>query len=111
LLVGTASPFFWTHVIFGLLLPLFLVTNASTKSMAGLIGGLALLGVLANKLWLLVAGQEKPWLDFPSGSYFPNWVEFVTMIGALAVGGLIYFLLLNLFQAKEVRGETVEKAV
>ena len=57
---------------------------------------LALLGVLANKLWVLVAGQEKPWLALPSGSYFPTKVEFLAVIGVISFGILAYAVLVRL---------------
>jgi molybdopterin-containing oxidoreductase family membrane subunit len=99
LLAGAASPFFWFHVIVGLLVPLYLLWRAA-KVQAWVIGALALVGVLADKLWVLVAGQEKPWLDVASGSYFPSWVEFLVVIGIVALGALIYTLALKVLKAE-----------
>jgi Ni/Fe-hydrogenase subunit HybB-like protein len=50
---------------------------------------------------VLVAGQEKPWLEIASGSYFPSWVEFLVVIGIVALGALIYTVLLKITEAKE----------
>jgi Ni/Fe-hydrogenase subunit HybB-like protein len=50
-------------------------------------------GVLAEKVWLLAAGQAEPWLALPQGSYFPTWVEFLAVIGAISLGVIIYLLL------------------
>jgi molybdopterin-containing oxidoreductase family membrane subunit len=101
LLSGGAAPFFWFHVAVGLLLPLILLLNASTRTRAVLIGVLALLGVLGDKMWILVAGQEKPWLAVPTEAYFPTWVEFLVLIGVIGLGALAYNVLRLLIQPKE----------
>lgn len=98
LLVGGASPFFWMHVLLGLLLPIGLIAFAKGKAWAGWIAGLALLGVLAEKLWLLAAGQAEPWLPLGKADYMPNWVEFLVVIGMIAFGWLIYQLAVILFK-------------
>ena len=100
MLAGAASPFFWVYVVVGLLLPLYLLWSAS-KVRAWVIGALVLVGVLADKLWVLVAGQEKPWLALPAAGYFPTWVEFVALIGIVALGVLIYTALLKFMKAEE----------
>ncbi|OGO14962.1 MAG: hypothetical protein A2Z14_05495 [Chloroflexi bacterium RBG_16_48_8] len=102
LLGGTTSPFFWFHVVVGLLLPIALLLTASSKTKAILIGALALLGVLADKLWILVAGQEKPVLALPKASYFPSWVEFLVILGAIGLAWLIYIVLTKYIWPKEI---------
>ncbi|MCJ7565959.1 MAG: polysulfide reductase NrfD [Anaerolineales bacterium] len=99
MLAGAASPFFWVHVVVGLLLPLYLLWSAS-KVRAWVIGALVLVGVLADKLWVLVAGQEKPWLALPAAGYFPTWVEFVVLIGVVAIGALVYLLVLRIVEPR-----------
>jgi dimethyl sulfoxide reductase membrane subunit len=66
LLTGSAAPIFWLHLIAGLVLPLLLLRVGQLR----LAGGLALIGVLAEKLWLLASGQAEPWVELPLGSYF-----------------------------------------
>lgn len=93
---GTAAPAFWFHLLIGLALPLaLLATGRNLKAVAVL----ALLGVLAEKSWLLVAGQAFPWLQLPEGTYFFTWVEAVAVIGAVAIGVLAYLVLRRLLGA------------
>jgi molybdopterin-containing oxidoreductase family membrane subunit len=92
LLVGSVAPIFWLHLLAGLVLPLGLIYTGSLVKLAG---GLALLGVLAEKVWMLAAGQAQPWLDLPAGQYFPTWVEFLAVIGVVALAALLYFILLS----------------
>jgi len=87
LVAGSDAPVFWFHLLVGLVLPLaLLVMNSGLKWAAAL----AVLGVVAEKVWLLSAGQAKPWLDLPEASYFPSWVEWVAFVGLLALGVLVY---------------------
>jgi molybdopterin-containing oxidoreductase family membrane subunit len=101
LLSGGSSPFFWFHVAVGLVVPLILLLIASTRTRSVLIGALVLVGVLADKMWILVAGQEKSWFAIPTESYFPTWVEFLVLIGVIGIGALAYNVLRLLIQPKE----------
>ena len=78
----------WLHVIVGLIVPLvLLVGGRSVKTAAGL----AVLGVLLEKLWYLSAGQQKPWFgELPLGSYLPSLIEVIAIIGVVAMAALIY---------------------
>lgn len=106
LLFGTTSPFFWLHVIVGLILPLWLLSKTPLKQ-KGLIASTALFGVVAEKTWVLAAGQNQSWLTLPQGDYLPSWVEFLAVIGIVALGILTYQLIENfLIQGrKEVKAE------
>jgi len=84
---GSAAPIFWFHLLIGLALPLALL---STSRYARLIAVLGLLGILAEKSWMLVAGQATPWLQLPEGTYFFTWVELLTVAGVAAIGALVY---------------------
>lgn len=97
LLNGGAAPLFWLHLLMGLVLPLMLL-YAGQPAVAG---ALAVLGVLAEKVWLLAAGQAEPWLALPVGSYLPTWVELLAIAGAAAIGGLIYAGIRQVIPAEE----------
>jgi dimethyl sulfoxide reductase membrane subunit len=86
LLNGAPAPIFWFHLFGGIALPLILLRSGMIRWAAGL----ALAGVLAEKLWLLAAGQAEPWVNLPVGAYFPSWVEFVAVIGMAAFGFVVY---------------------
>lgn len=97
-LTGTAAPAFWFQVLAGLALPLVLVATGRYLKLAA---ALALLGVLAEKIWMLVAGQALSWLELPAGSYFFTWVELVAVIGVIAIGVLVYLGLNRLLPQTE----------
>ncbi|MGA2504687.1 MAG: NrfD/PsrC family molybdoenzyme membrane anchor subunit [Anaerolineales bacterium] len=90
-LIGFAAPAFWLQVIVGLLLPIVLLVRKTYLWLAGI---LAVFGVVAERLWTLAAGQAIPRLALPQGVYFPSWVELISVIGMIAIGILIYRLLI-----------------
>ena len=92
-----ASPIFWLHVVLGIVIPLVLVLGKTVSRTQALIAGaLAIFGVLMEKTWVLAAGQAQPWLDLPTGTYAPTWVEIVGVVGMVALGFLLYLVALRL---------------
>lgn len=96
-LAGTAAPAFWLQLAAGLILPLVMLSRKVQLQVAGM---LALLGVLAEKTWTLTAGAAKPWQPFANGAYAPSWVEYVAVIGMVAVGVLVFRLLSMAFKSE-----------
>jgi molybdopterin-containing oxidoreductase family membrane subunit len=94
-LIGFAAPFFWLQIIVGLLLPILLLVRKTYLWLAGI---LAVIGVVCERVWTLEAGQAIPRLALPQGIYFPSWVEFIAVIGMVALGMLIYRLLTMIFK-------------
>ena len=101
LLSGDVSPLFWAYIVVGLALPLALLVWAKGTSRLPVVAALALIGVVLQKLWLLVAGQTVPWLALPPGSYWPTWVEVVGLLGAAALVAGLYLVLRHLTHLKE----------
>ena len=97
-LAGSTAPEFWFHLVVGLALPLALLLAGQGLSAAG---GLVVIGVLAEKVWMLEAGQAFPWLELPEGSYAASWVEYLALVGVIALSVLLYTLARNL----ELTGE------
>ena len=95
ILTGFAAPAFWLQVIVGLLLPIVLLVRKTYLWLAGI---LAVFGVVAERLWALSAGQAIPTLPLPQGVYFPSWVELISVIGIIALGILVYRLLVVIFK-------------
>ena len=92
-----ASPIFWLHVVIGIVIPLVLVLGKNVSRTQALIaGGLAIFGVLMEKTWVLAAGQAQPWLDLPTGTYAPTWIEIVGVVGMAALGVALYLVALRL---------------
>ncbi|AET68153.1 polysulfide reductase [Desulfosporosinus orientis DSM 765] len=82
ILTSPISIFFWFQMIFGLVVPLYLLL----KNRLAWAGGLAITGILAEKVWLLAAGQAQPWMPGPESIYLPSWLEFIAVIGIAALG-------------------------
>jgi molybdopterin-containing oxidoreductase family membrane subunit len=94
-LAGSVAPAFWIHLIVGLLIPLGILAAGASLPLAGT---LAVVGVLAEKVWMLAAGLAYPWLELPAGSYAPSWVEVVALLGAAGLGVYLYLLIGRLFR-------------
>jgi len=78
---------FWLHLVVGLIIPLALLRGQAWRTAAGL----AVAGVLLEKLWYLPAGQAQPWLEgIPTAGYWPSLVEIIAIAGVVALAGLIY---------------------
>lgn len=90
LLVGNLNTMFWIQVTVGLVIPVLVLAWKSEGLFVRLAALLAFLGVVGEKLWLLVAGQTLPWLPTVSGAYLPAGVEYLGVIGALALVAFLY---------------------
>lgn len=97
ILAGFASPAFWLQVFPGLVLPILFIQR---KTYLRLACTLAVFGVVAGRTWSLAAGQAIPRLPLPQGVYFPSWVEFIAVIGMVALGALIYQILMAIFRTE-----------
>lgn len=95
LMTGWAAPLFWFQIVGGIIAPLVLLR---AKKLVGLAGLLAIVGVLAEKSWLLAVGQSLPWLPQSAGTYLPNLMEMIAVIGVSGIGMLIYILLKKFVQ-------------
>ncbi|AFM00247.1 polysulfide reductase [Desulfitobacterium dehalogenans ATCC 51507] len=96
-LSGKAAPFFWIQLIIGLLVPLYLLIKCNKPIAVAL---LAAIGVVFEKIWVLAAGQASHWMQESLNAYFPSLIEYITVIGAAAIGVLLFVLLMKLFNGK-----------
>ena len=95
---GSLSTTLRIYLIVGLILPLAILYWRKDLLWLRIAAGLAIVGVLAEKLWLLTAGQSVPWLPLPQASYAPSFVEFLGIVGAVALAILIYRVLLTVLK-------------
>lgn len=102
LVSGSLSWLFWLQVIVGLVLPLVILTVTKGQLWLRLVAVLAFFGVIAEKLWLLVAGQTFPWISIPNGTYTPTWIEYLGVAGAMALAALLYLAAGKLARMEEV---------
>lgn len=103
-LSGQLTASLWLYLIVGLLVPLAILYWRKDLIWLRIAAGLAVLGVLTEKVWLLTAGQALPWLPLPQATYVPSWVELVGILGAIALSVLIYRVLIKVLKvdAKKV---------
>lgn len=99
-LSGSLSGMLRIYLIVGLVLPLALLYWRKDLLWLRIAAGLAVLGVLAEKLWLLTAGQALPWLSLPQSNYAPTFVEILGIVGAIALAILIYRILVMVLKVQ-----------
>ena len=95
-----AIGFVGVRVVVGLLLPLVLLLVPYARTAGGLLvaGCLAIVGVFADRLTFVSAGQISPLtatagvVSVPYASYTPSFVEVSILVGATALVALLYTL-------------------
>jgi Ni/Fe-hydrogenase subunit HybB-like protein len=95
-----AIPFVGVRVVIGLVLPLALLAIPNSRTASGLVwaGCLAIVGVFADRLTFVSAGQIAPLtatsgvVSLPYAAYTPSLVEISILIGAVALIALLYTL-------------------
>lgn len=99
-LAGSASPVFWIYVLAGIVLPLALLFRSQNPSTLRIAGALAVLGVLAEKLWVLIVGLEHPLVAIPGRvPYHISPVELFTVIGTVGLAVLAYVVIMGIFNS------------
>ena len=86
--------FWWFMVGLGWLFPLVVLSNRSWRRRPGpiAVAGLSIVvGIVAVRFNIVVPPQILPVMDgLPHGSYFPTAVEWLTSVGMIGVGLLMY---------------------
>lgn len=97
ILSGNIAPFFWGQIAIGLLIPIFLLVRNFKSVIAAI---LAIVGVVLEKTWILAAGQAKMWLQDSLQTYFPSLLEYIIVIGVVALGVVLFGVMQKLFNVK-----------
>jgi dimethyl sulfoxide reductase membrane subunit len=100
LLFGQLAPLFWSEVVFGLVVPFAIVVSRLRHRVPWLVAAavLAMLGVLAKRVNILMPGMYEPLVGMAPGipggrpaqqfsvaqTYAPTWVEYGVVIGIVA---------------------------
>lgn len=95
-----ASPLWWTFWIFqmglAMLVPLFILFNKRTRRSVGWVLAAALMtivGVVGVRFNMVVPPFIVPVLNgLPSGNYYPSLSEWITSLGLIAMGLILYSL-------------------
>jgi molybdopterin-containing oxidoreductase family membrane subunit len=89
---GSLAPLYWGALLVGMFIPFaLLVWGGPSPASLKTASVLAILGVFAAKIAILVAGQALPFLRAPQ-RYMPTGIEFGGVVGVLALAGLLFLL-------------------
>ncbi len=114
---GGYAPFFWLMVFCNFLLPVIILSNKKTKTIAGILVASigVVLGMWLERLIIIIPTLANPRLPYPTGIYIPS----VTEIGIFAAGMSAFILgfmgfsklfpLISIWETKEGRQHSVHE--
>jgi molybdopterin-containing oxidoreductase family membrane subunit len=96
---GPYAPEFWAMVVLNLMIPLAIMANRRTRTVAGIVTASAsvLVGMWLERYLIVVPTLANPRLPYARGLYFPTWVEWSITAGAFALFILLYMVFTKLF--------------
>ncbi|MFA5861356.1 MAG: NrfD/PsrC family molybdoenzyme membrane anchor subunit [Candidatus Thermoplasmatota archaeon] len=96
---GPYRVLFWTMIFGGFFAPAAILLATRFRSIAAIIVAAVLVnvGMLIERVLLVVPAMSVPIMPGPWGSYSPTWVEWAIAAGALAGFALIFALFTKLF--------------
>lgn len=96
---GPFAPYFYFQIVVGIVVPCVLVLKTNRMPLAALCG---IVGLAAEKLWLLCAGEAEIWVQMhhigplqamQNFGYVPSLVEVAITVGALGMGVFLFLLI------------------
>jgi molybdopterin-containing oxidoreductase family membrane subunit len=103
LLFGSYAPYFWGMIIAGFVVPVLLLFLPDRNKVGVLIASvLSILGLWVNCVLIVVPALIFPNMPFNWGSYIPSWVEWSVLAGILALGVILYAIMIKLIPIVEL---------
>ncbi|MDE2059535.1 MAG: polysulfide reductase NrfD [candidate division NC10 bacterium] len=98
-LFGKYAPFFWAMVVTNFVVPLVILSNRRTRTVAGTVVASAsvTVGMWLERLTIVVPSLANPRLPYARGLYMPTWVEWSMMAGFFSMFILLYMCFTKLF--------------
>ncbi|MBI2872929.1 MAG: polysulfide reductase NrfD [Chloroflexi bacterium] len=96
---GELAPYYWFYAIGGMVVPGLIILFPATRTLAGVVTAAVLvnLGMFVERYFIVVGGLRVPLMPYTPATYFPTWVEWSIMAGAVAWFGLIIAIFSKLF--------------
>lgn len=98
-LSGKYAPFFWAMIVTNFVIPLVILSNKRTRTIAGTIVASAAVtvGMWLERLTIVVPSLANPRLPYARGLYLPSWLEWSMMAGFFATFILLYMFFTKVF--------------
>ncbi|MFQ5884891.1 MAG: NrfD/PsrC family molybdoenzyme membrane anchor subunit [Thermoplasmata archaeon] len=111
---GSYALYFWIFVIFGLLIPAFILAIPKTRTIKGTVVASILvnIGMWIKRFVITVPSLSAPQIGAEWGTYHPTWVEWSITLGAFAGFMLLFVLfskvfpLISIWEVKEGQVES-----
>ena len=115
---GPYAPEFWAMVVLNLVIPLAIMANRRTRTVAGIVTASAsvLVGMWLERYLIVVPTLANPRLPYARGLYSPTWVEWSITAGAFALFILLYmvftklFPIISIWEVREGRERGIQEA-
>jgi len=116
---GRFAPAFWTMVTCCFVVPLAILANKRTRTVAGTVvaSSCVIVGMWLERWTIVVPSLSSPRLSGIEAHYFPSWVEWSILAGCTAAFALLYMVFTKLFpivsiwEVREGRGAAVQEVV
>ena len=103
LLFGSYAPLFWVMIVAGFVIPILILMLPDRNKVGVLIASvLSILGLWVNCVLIIVPALIFPNMPFNWGSYIPSWVEWSVLAGILALGVILYAIMIKLIPIVEL---------
>lgn len=108
LLEGNFALVFWPMVVLGMALPaVFLIAQTLRSRWFSIPGTVVAASVILIAFWvkrfiIVVPSLVRPLLPFPTGIYYPSWIEWAVIVGTFAMAALLYITYLKIFPIVEI---------
>ena len=99
ILAGTYAPVYWAYILFGLIIPAIIVLVPRTRTIAWLVFASILINITMamERFLIVVPAMRVPLMPYEPANYFPSWVEWSIIAGAVAGFALIISIFAKLF--------------
>ncbi|MDO8473847.1 MAG: NrfD/PsrC family molybdoenzyme membrane anchor subunit [Dehalococcoidia bacterium] len=91
ILAGMYAPVFWIYIFFGLIIPGIIILVPRTRTIAGILVASILINICMafERFLIVVPVMRVPLMPYEPANYFPSWVEWSIIAGAVAGFALI----------------------